>query len=203
MSPRRLLRGVRRAGQLFASALRVVYLRLAFNNIEVDFGTYIGARCEIHAGAGARIVLAGVYIGQGCRIIAGEGAAIDVFRGNIIQPYTMIVAQQRITMAEGSGIGELSMIRDCDHQRAPGVPLIGGPHVSTPVDIGRRVWIGAQTSILRGVTIGDDATVAAGAVVTRSVPAGASVGGIPAVPLRRTVPVPTESILESSMLESL
>ena len=49
-----------------------------------------------------------------------------------------------------------------------------------PVTIGRNVWIGANATILAGVTIGDDAVVAAASVVTKDVPAQAIVVGSPA-----------------------
>lgn len=49
-----------------------------------------------------------------------------------------------------------------------------------PVVIGRNVWIGANATILPGVRIGDDAVVAAAAVVTKDVPEGAIVVGSPA-----------------------
>lgn len=49
-----------------------------------------------------------------------------------------------------------------------------------PVAIGRNVWIGANATILAGVTIGDDAVVAAASVVTKNVPAQAIVVGSPA-----------------------
>jgi acetyltransferase-like isoleucine patch superfamily enzyme len=42
------------------------------------------------------------------------------------------------------------------------------------------VWLGANVTILQGVTIGDNAIIAAGAVVTKDVPANAIVGGVPA-----------------------
>jgi acetyltransferase-like isoleucine patch superfamily enzyme len=48
------------------------------------------------------------------------------------------------------------------------------------VVIGDRVWLGTRAVVLKGVTIGDGAVVAAGAVVTRDVPAGAVVAGVPA-----------------------
>ena len=47
------------------------------------------------------------------------------------------------------------------------------------------MWIGANATILAGVTIGDNAVVAAGAVVTKDVPADMIVGGIPAKPIKR------------------
>ena len=52
------------------------------------------------------------------------------------------------------------------------------------VKIGNDVWIGARAIILGGVNIGDGAIVAAGAVVTKDVPAYAIVGGVPARILR-------------------
>ena len=53
-----------------------------------------------------------------------------------------------------------------------------------PVKIGDNVWIGMNAVILKGVTIGDNSVVAAGAVVTRSVPTNTIVAGNPAVPVK-------------------
>lgn len=49
-----------------------------------------------------------------------------------------------------------------------------------PIHIGKRVWIGSNATVLPGVTIGNGTVVAAGAVVTKDVPANALVGGVPA-----------------------
>ena len=56
--------------------------------------------------------------------------------------------------------------------------------VTAPVHIGRNVWIGAGAMNLPGVTIGENAIIAAGAVVNRDVPANMIVGGVPARELR-------------------
>lgn len=54
------------------------------------------------------------------------------------------------------------------------------PAVSKPVTIGRNVWIGANSTILPGITIGEMSVVAAGAVVTKDVPPYTLVAGVPA-----------------------
>lgn len=52
--------------------------------------------------------------------------------------------------------------------------------ICEPILIKRNAWIGANTTILAGVTIGRNAVVAAGAVVSKDVPDNAVVGGVPA-----------------------
>ncbi|MNN96997.1 Maltose O-acetyltransferase [compost metagenome] len=72
-----------------------------------------------------------------------------------------------------------------DHPRDPQARA-EGLESARPIRIGRNVWIGGGAIVLPGVTIGDDAVVGAGSVVTRDVPAGATVVGNPAraVPAR-------------------
>jgi acetyltransferase-like isoleucine patch superfamily enzyme len=52
--------------------------------------------------------------------------------------------------------------------------------ICKPIVIRRNAWIGAAATILPGVTVGENAVVAAGAVVSKDVPANTVVGGIPA-----------------------
>ncbi|WP_454193273.1 DapH/DapD/GlmU-related protein [Paenibacillus sp. Marseille-Q7038] len=56
---------------------------------------------------------------------------------------------------------------------------------SSPVVIGENVWIGSSATILPGVTVGDNAVVAAGAVVTKDVPANTVVAGVPAKAIKK------------------
>ena len=56
-----------------------------------------------------------------------------------------------------------------------------------PITIGENVWIGCRALILKGVTIGDGAVVAAGAVVTKDVPANCVVAGNPAKIIKENV----------------
>ncbi len=60
--------------------------------------------------------------------------------------------------------------------------------VAAPIVIERGVWLCAGATVLHGVTVGEDSVVAAGAVVTRDVPAGVVAAGVPARVLRSVVP---------------
>lgn len=52
--------------------------------------------------------------------------------------------------------------------------------IPAPIHIGKNVWIGSNATVLQGVTVGENSVVAAGAVVTKDVPANSIVGGVPA-----------------------
>ena len=56
--------------------------------------------------------------------------------------------------------------------------------VAAPIVIQRNAWLGAGCTVLQGVTVGEDSVVAAGAAVTRDVPSGTLVAGVPAEVVR-------------------
>lgn len=66
------------------------------------------------------------------------------------------------------------LTHDASTKKATGYTKLGA------VKIGNRVFVGANATILPGVTIGDDAVIGAGSVVTRDVPSGMVVAGVPA-----------------------
>ncbi len=86
-----------------------------------------------------------------------------------------------VTIGSGCVLADNAMVTSTDHGRVDRHSARG----TGPVIIGADVFIGQNAVVLGGVRIGDRATVAAGAVVTRDVPSGAVVGGVPAKVLRR------------------
>ncbi|MCI1408612.1 MAG: sugar O-acetyltransferase [Solobacterium sp.] len=76
-------------------------------------------------------------------------------------------------------IGPNTLISAVNH---PMTPMGRRKHlaIAKPVNIGNDVWIGANVTIVPGVTIGNNVIIAAGAVVTKDVPDNTLVGGIPA-----------------------
>lgn len=84
-----------------------------------------------------------------------------------------------ITIGDKTQIGPNVQILTADHPRNP-AKREAGLEFGRPIHIGRNVWIGGGAIILPGVTVGDDAVIGAGSVVTKNVPAGATVMGNPA-----------------------
>lgn len=89
--------------------------------------------------------------------------------------------QGGIFIGDGALIGHNVMLATLNHAISPGDRATMIP---APIHIGRHVWIGANATVLPGVTIGEGAIVAAGAVVTKDVPKNTMVGGVPARVIR-------------------
>lgn len=90
--------------------------------------------------------------------------------------------QGGIIIGDGALIGHNVVLATLNHGFAPEKRSWLIP---SPIKIGKKVWIGANATVVPGVTIGDNAIIAAGAVVTEDVPANTVVGGVPAKIIKR------------------
>ena len=82
-----------------------------------------------------------------------------------------------VVLGDGCQIGHNVVFATLNHGLSPEDRRHTYP---APIVLGKNVWVGSNSTILQGVTIGDNAVVAAGAVVTKNVPANVVVGGVPA-----------------------
>lgn len=131
---------------------------------------------------------------QGEFVVSGslylEGADIWILRkaclsmGSVfINKGSMIECACHISIGDDCLIGRDVLIHDSD-----GHVIDNNPNeMTSPVVIEDHVWICSRAMILKGVHIGKGAIVAAGAVVTRDVPAGCMVAGVPAKVIRENV----------------
>lgn len=128
---------------------------------------------------------------------------IGKITGSEVDATTMVFPPFQINYGKNTKIGKHVFINfDCtfldlggitieDHAMlAPKVSLLSEGHpvsvngrqtlTAGAIHIKKNTWIGAGATILPGVTIGENAVVAAGAVVSKEVPANTVVGGVPA-----------------------
>ena len=115
-----------------------------------------------------------IFAGSYIRVVKG-GTLVLKGKG-FINENVQITCGDRIEIGDGCFIGRDVVIRSYDAHKLNKE----GYRVSAPIVIGRHVWIGQRAMILKGVTIGDGAVIAAGAVVTKDVPAHSIVAGVPA-----------------------
>lgn len=105
------------------------------------------------------------------------GLNIHVEEGAFINMGCKFQDQGGIYIGARSLIGHNAVIATLNHNMDP---VLRANLLPAPVHIGADVWMGANCTVLPGVTIGDGAIIAAGAVVTKDVAPNTVVGGVPA-----------------------
>src|SRR3954468_20964242 len=123
-----------------------------------------------HVGVDA-VIRPPFFCDYGYNIRIGDGAFLN-FNCVILDVVALVIGA-------GTQVGPLVQILTADHPRDPEQRRTG-LEFGRPVRIGENVWVGGGAMILPGVTVGDDAVIGAGSVVTRDVSRGATVVGNPA-----------------------
>ena len=130
--------------------------------------------------------LFGYQVPQSLRVFpplyADFGKNISVGEGVFINACCHFQDHGGVTLGDGCQIGHNVVFATLNHELPPERRGVTRP---APIVLGKKVWVGSNATILQGVTIGDNAVVAAGAVVTKDVPANTIVGGVPARVIKR------------------
>ena len=169
------------AERIYAHALLAATLRE-----QLPASVIVLGRVSIH-GSGRIRIGENVLLYPDVHLETQGNARIELGDGVVISRGTHIVAVAGVSIGKGSMIGEYTSIRDANHTRDPDRPIRDSGYIAKPIEIGQEVWLGRGVAVLGGVQIGDKATVGANAVVTRDVPEGVTVVGIPAMPISARV----------------
>ncbi len=166
--------------------VRLVMLKLRFRSrLQTDGVCFVCPRVKLEIGRGAVLRLGRwAWIGHGCKIRVHEGE-VEIGAKTVMGQECTISAFQHVSIGRECILADRVMLIDFDH---------GASEVERPirlqgiykrdVRVGHNVWMGYGACVLRGVQIGDNAIVGTSAVVTRSVPDNAVVGGVPASIIR-------------------
>jgi acetyltransferase-like isoleucine patch superfamily enzyme len=119
-------------------------------------------------------------------MILTHGGDIEIGDYCSLNPFAIIYGHGGVRIADSVRIAAHAVIIPANHIAAnDGTPLHMSGTSAKGIDIGTNVWLGSGARILDGVRIGMNAIVGAGSVVTRSVPEGATVAGVPARVIRQ------------------
>jgi maltose O-acetyltransferase len=160
-------------------------------------GPALNARWHLRSAAlkGRRVTLRGrpsvvnqgtMIIGERVRLVSTiatlelvtlPGGTLEIGDNVFVNFGSSIVAARRVTIGNDCLIGTHVSVMDCDFHR---VEDKSWDTSGDPIILEDRVWLGNRSIVLKGVTIGHDAVVAAGSVVTRDVPPRTVVAGVPA-----------------------
>ncbi|MFH1870965.1 MAG: acyltransferase [Pseudomonadota bacterium] len=146
----------------------------------------LGRGCKIHADASVDASRSpGVQLGD--KVTLNRYAYVQGGNGGVrlgdrveINNHSIVNGTGGVDIGADTLVGPGVRIISYQHRYARGATIRSQPVLALPIRIGRDVWLGANAIILAGVTIGDGAVVAAGAVVREDVPPYAVVAGVPA-----------------------
>lgn len=159
-------------------AARRAWYRTRYRRLELGAGVRIVGRLKLSGGT--RLVLGDrVRVRQVVRV---NGGGTVVVGADSLLNGCWILASDTVELGDHCLVSDCGITDNDFHNLDPAQrhdpPL---PQTRRPVVIGRNVWLGARSLVLKGVRIGDHSVVAAGAVVRAEVPPAVVVSGNPAV----------------------
>jgi len=174
-------KGKRRAGELYDAGAPEIQAELsATQRWMARYNTALDvATSDRHALLVERLAAVGKDAVVRSPFHCDYGFNISLGAGAFLNFNCVILDVVEVVIGDRTQIGPGVQILTADHPREA-AGRASGLEFARPVRIGRNVWIGGGAIILPGVSVGDDAVIGAGSVVTRDVPAGATALGNPA-----------------------
>jgi len=180
-----------------------------FNSSKIDLGRWVKLGDHVYlSGLGKGILRIGDHSGIGAfsRVIVSTsfnniGEFIHIGNNVGIGEFAYLGGGGGLTIGDDCIVGQYFSCHPENHYYINTKKLIRDQGVSRQgISIGKNCWIGSKVTVLDGVKIGDNCVIAAGAVVTKNMPADSVIGGVPAKILKKRNEMTESKIIPMSMI---
>lgn len=176
-----ILKGIRVGKNFYIEGVPYLKIRGKYSNITIGNNVKIFGNIDLrNRENGCIIVGNNVEIDNDCRLVAANNAILALKDNCFIGPYNIFNAGDNIIIGSYTISGGFVHIQSSNHGMVKNQKIWLQKHTYGKINIGEDVWLGANSTILQGITIETGAVIAAKAVVTKNVAAYSIVGGIPA-----------------------
>ena len=157
---------------MIKKALRVLYNGLRF----IGKPSYrnllaVAATTKIEKNRGATLRVGKAFRARRNVELNARAGSLSVGDDVFLNSASIITAREEVSIGDGTIFGPNVIVYDHDHKVQDG-RVLDNQYVCAPIHIGKHVWIGAGTIVLKGASIGDNCIIAAGSVVSGEIPAG-------------------------------
>jgi len=164
--------------EIFRYLFSPTFLKSLFYKLGYHIHDHVAPVAKMHISGNPRIhPTASIRCGES--ISLGKNSHINAFCCVWASPNSRIILGENLLM--GPGCKLFSSNHSTENIN---IPMNVQPYVQKDIIVGNDVWLGANSVILAGTTIGDGTIVAAGAVVTKDLPPYVIAAGIPARPIK-------------------
>lgn len=161
------------------TAFRIgLYKLIKRENFKSGFVQRISPNVVLEFNKNSRVVFGKhIRIHSGSKVKARPDAELIIEDNVKINYYCIIACQDKITIGAGTELGPSVYIYDHDHDYKHGLNANSNMEKfkKMPIKIGKNCWIGANTMILRGTTLGDNCVIGAGCVLKGNYPSNSVV----------------------------
>lgn len=167
--------GLRNIVKEFLSILKIIPCKIMFGGrLDVGFKQLWGKNTKIVVTRRGKLIVGKMLEARRMDYINVQDGLMRIGDNVFMNQNVSVTCMESVQIGDRCIIANNVVIVDHDHD------FVNGGFVTAPVKIEEDVWIGANAIVLKGVTIGAGAIVAAGSVVNKDVPAHTMVAGIPA-----------------------
>ena len=158
--------------RLLNTYIRLIIIKIFnFNRIYFSFPVILPFNSEIELGKESEVkISSNVRAKSGFKVKARKNSYISIGKNTFFNYNNLITSHEKIEIGDNCQFGPNVLIYDHDHDYKSKNGISGSNYLTAPVKIGSNVWIGANSVILRGTTLGNDCVVGAGTIVKGNYP---------------------------------